>query len=283
MNRTASEIWPEDDKFQLWSECEDLEEFDMLMGCSRGLMTLINRISILGSEKDKVILKRRSLTPREIERYTNMASDIGTALLSLRQKLPKDAAAKKDLKSVARIKHLAALLYLTERLGHFRPRSEGFSTSTSVSFDDTTDAERWTFTAAEPSSSMGKQRANAGHSGRNSPPSEDELDIRHDESIPLHGGGKKHLVSSMIRLISTLPDMPTLLWPLFVIGNAGLEDEEQRGFVLDRLASMQKMENLGSVRRTIDAVTHAFTTKGLLLSSGGRRWGHESYRYISLA
>lgn len=32
-------------------------QFDMLMGCSRGLMTLINRISILGSEKDKVLLK----------------------------------------------------------------------------------------------------------------------------------------------------------------------------------------------------------------------------------
>lgn len=86
----------------------------------------------------------------------------------------------------------------------------------------------------------------------------------------------------MIELISTLPDEVALLWPLFVLGNAGLENEEQRRFVLDRLANIQKMQNLGSVRRTIDAVKHAFMTKSVL-PSGGRVWGHETYRSISLA
>ncbi|KAL6359177.1 hypothetical protein LRP88_06597 [Fusarium phalaenopsidis] len=265
------------------------QEFDMLMGCSRGLMTLINRISILGSEKDK-ILKVRALTSHEVEKYDNMASDIGTALLSLRQKLPKDAAGRNDLKLVARVKHLAALLYLTERLGHFSPKPGSLSAKTYASFNVTTcdveDAKPWVFTTSEPSSSMREQRQNAYYSGGNSfssdTSSEDGVDIWHDEKILLYGRSKKHLVSSMVKLISMLPDMSTLLWPLFVLGNASLENEEQRRFVLDRLASMQKMENLASVRRTIDAVRHAFTTQGLL-TSGDRRWGHESYRYISLA
>jgi hypothetical protein len=86
----------------------------------------------------------------------------------------------------------------------------------------------------------------------------------------------------MIKLISTLPDMATLLWPLFVLGNTGLENEEHRRFVLDRLANIQKTRNLGSVRRAIDAVKHAFVTKSLL-ASGNKSWGHETYRYISLA
>ncbi|UPK94459.1 hypothetical protein LCI18_005394 [Fusarium solani-melongenae] len=289
MSRTASEFWPEDEKSQLWPDCENLDEFDMLMGCSRGLMTLINRISILGSEKDK-ILKVRALTAREVEKYDNMASDIGTALLSLRQKLPKDASGRKDLKLVARVKRLAALLYLTERLGHFSPKPGSLGVRTSASFNLTTwdveDAEPWVFTTSEPSSSVREQRENAHYNGGKSfssdTSSDDDVDIRHDEKILLYGRSKKHLVSSMVKLISMLPDMSTLLWPLFVLGNAILENEEQRRFVLDRLASMQKMENLGSVRRTINAVRHAFTTQGLLIA-GGRGWGHESYRYISLA
>lgn len=76
--------------------------------------------------------------------------------------------------------------------------------------------------------------------------------------------------------------MDTLLWPLFVLGNAGLENEGQRRFVLDRLANIQKTQNLGSIRRTIDAVKHSFMTKSLS-SLGDRVWGHKAYGYISLA
>lgn len=110
----------------------------------------------------------------------------------------------------------------------------------------------------------------------------DEPSIDGEESVGVDGGCKSRLVSSIIELISTLPDIATLLWPLFVLSNVGLENEEQRRFVLDRLANVQKTRNLGSVRRTIDAVKHAFVTRGLLCS-GDRTWGHETYRYISLA
>jgi hypothetical protein len=93
---------------------------------------------------------------------------------------------------------------------------------------------------------------------------------------------KDRLVSTIIELIETLPDMATLLWPLFILGNAGVEDEYHRRFILDRLSSIQRLRNLGSVRRTIDAVKHAFGTTGLDYGIE-RAWGHESYRYISLA
>ena len=59
----------EADSFQLWSDGDDLEEvriqqsypgyinrvqIDVLMGCSRGLMSLIHRISVLASTRAKV-------------------------------------------------------------------------------------------------------------------------------------------------------------------------------------------------------------------------------------
>lgn len=100
---------------------------------------------------------------------------------------------------------------------------------------------------------------------------------------------KTQLVTSIIESISTLPDMATLLWPLFVLGNVALEDEEHRRFVLDRLLGIQRARNLGSVRRAIEAVKYAFVTKGLdldadLTGRGGLQgWGDGRFRYISLA
>ncbi|KAJ5806850.1 hypothetical protein N7474_010442 [Penicillium riverlandense] len=57
MTRTTSESWFEDEISQLWSESDNLEEIDTLMGCSRGLMTLINKISVHASTKAKVVPK----------------------------------------------------------------------------------------------------------------------------------------------------------------------------------------------------------------------------------
>jgi hypothetical protein len=100
--------------------------------------------------------------------------------------------------------------------------------------------------------------------------------------LDLSNLSKDRLVSTIIELVGTLPDMATLLWPLFILGNVGVENEDHRRFVLDRLSSIQRLRNLGSVRRTIDAVKHSFGTTGLDYGME-RAWGHESYRYISLA
>jgi hypothetical protein len=100
--------------------------------------------------------------------------------------------------------------------------------------------------------------------------------------LDLSNLSKDRLVTDIIESIGTLSDMATLLWPLFILGNVAVEDEDHRRFILDRLSSIQRLRNLGSVRRTIDAVKHSFGTTGLDYGIE-RAWGHESYRYISLA
>lgn len=65
-------------------------------------------------------------------------------------------------------------------------------------------------------------------------------------------------------------------------GMQGWKNEKHRRFILDRLTNIQKSRNLGSVCRTIEAVNDSFGT-GDLKCSSNRMWGHESYRYISLA
>ncbi|KAL2871194.1 Zn(II)2Cys6 transcription factor [Aspergillus lucknowensis] len=238
MSRTISED-EDEETLQLWSDGDDLEEIDVVMGCSRGLMSLIHRISILASAKAKILTKR-CLTPIENQDFEIATSELYTALLSLKQKLPEHSIERKDLEQVAHIKHLAALLYFNERLGSSRPAPKFYHER---SEDDPGPCDR-------------------------------------DDLEPY--SSKEQLISSVIESITTLPDMATLLWPLFVLGNAGLENEDHRRFVLDRLSRIQKMRNLGSVRRTIEAVKHAFGTKDLAWR-GDRVWGHESYRYISLA
>ncbi|KAL2832543.1 fungal-specific transcription factor domain-containing protein [Aspergillus cavernicola] len=260
MSRTASDDFQKDEPLQLWSETDDLDEIDVVMGCSRGLMTLINRISILASTRAK-ILKDRRLTTAEITDHAATTSDLCNALLSLKQTLPAHSIDRGDLERVAHVKQLAALLYLNERLG-------SVSVSASVSVNH----------ARGPSSR---------HS-QNPPTTETEANTLNLSISP--APSKPHLISSIISTISTLPNMATLLWPLFVLGNVGLENEEQRRFVLDRLSGIQRSRNLGSVWRTIEAVKHSFGTRDLQLdldlglgSAKGRSWGHESYRFISLA
>lgn len=92
---------------------------------------------------------------------------------------------------------------------------------------------------------------------------------------------KRHLVSSIIHLISTVPVSATLLWPLFIVGNAGLDDEEHRRFVLDKLEMIQQTRNLGSVRRARIAVEQAFRAHDL--GHRGKAWGDDDVAYISLA
>jgi hypothetical protein len=233
-------------------------------------MTLIHRISILAATRAKVpqriglldnkpeyltwlqILKHRPLTPSEIEVHARTTVTLHDSLITLNQRLPSHSGNRTDLEAISHIKHLAAILYLTERLG---PVNE----------------------------------AQAILGGNN----------HNDSYRPTPAGtqtySKHHLITSIITSISFLSNTNTaaLLWPLFVLGNAGLENEEHRRFVLDRLLGIQRARNLGSVRRTIEAVKHAFGTKGLglvvhgankMLAQGTQtEWGNARYRFISLA
>ena len=96
------------------------------------------------------------------------------------------------------------------------------------------------------------------------------------------GTNKFSLVSMLINIISTLPDTATLLWPLYILGHSGLEDEDHRRFVLDRLERIQRIRNLGSVRRARVAVKHAFQVFDMRLSTA-RAKNADAFSSISLA
>ncbi|KAI5305400.1 hypothetical protein KEM56_004536 [Ascosphaera pollenicola] len=238
MGRTASDKWAENETASLWHEDDDLEEVGMTMGCSRGLMTQIDRISFLAKKKF-TIMKKRSLTPDEKDYIFKEVIGIKASLLNLDQRLPAHSAGREDLMRIAETKRLATLLYLHER----------FVTLDSSEVDDP---------AATPD---------------RSPP-------QTMRAVP--ASSKRHIVQSLINLISTLPDMATLLWPLYILGNADIDDEEHRRFVLDRLENIEKTRNLGSVRLARLAVRNAFRRRDLR-HPRGKVWGNETTGLISLA
>ncbi|PLB43364.1 MFS general substrate transporter [Aspergillus steynii IBT 23096] len=218
MSRTAAQSKTQVKRRYSWTENDDLDEIDMVMGCSRRLMSLINDISDMATELS--IDTQKEFQPKEEDQDLNTRTNaIRSALSDLKQTLPTHSADRDDLSKIAEIKRLTALLYLTERL-------------------------------------------------------------KKNEQQPTLS--KRYLVNTIIRQISSLPDSATLLWPLFVLGNSGLENEDHRRFVLDRLGRMQRTRNLGSVRRARMAVKQAFQ-KVDLDYRGTRRWGVATIGSISLA
>lgn len=96
---------------------------------------------------------------------------------------------------------------------------------------------------------------------------------------------KNALITTIISLISMLPDSSTLLWPLYVVGNSQL-DEEQRRFVSERLRNIERERNLGSVRQARLAVEEEWKRSDLGNSSttlGALRQGRQRTKLISLA
>lgn len=238
MGRTASDKWTENEMTLTWHPDDDLEEVDMTMGCSRGLMTHIDRISFLARSKSN-ILKERLLTPEEKEYFSKEVIAIKNSLLNLDQRLPTHSAGREDLMRIAETKRLATLLYLHERS----------LTLDSPEIDDS-----------------------CSHA--------EKIASQATRTVP--ASSKRHIVQSLINLISTLPDNATLLWPLYILGNADLDDEEHRRFVLDRLENIEKTRNLGSVRLARLAVQNAFRRRDLR-HPRGRVWGNEKIGLISLA
>ncbi|GKZ47608.1 hypothetical protein AbraIFM66951_011165 [Aspergillus brasiliensis] len=91
---------------------------------------------------------------------------------------------------------------------------------------------------------------------------------------------KVTFINALINVMSQLPDRATLLWPLYILGHASLEDEDHRRFVLDRLERLQRTRNLGSVRRARMAVKHAFRVVDVRSTARVRA---SKFGYISLA
>lgn len=175
-----------------WLDDDNIEEIDPLMGCSRGLLDIINRITSISSNIDRT-RSSRALTAVELHRLGENRLQVEHALHTIRQH-PPHSVTSPNISLIAEAKRTTALLYLHER------------------FD---------LVSLSPS------------------------DHQHPAALTQTISS---LVESLIAQIEPLPVTPTLLWPLFVLGNSSPHIEEHRRFVLERLVGMQKGRNLGSVR-----------------------------------
>ncbi|PVH79121.1 MFS general substrate transporter [Cadophora sp. DSE1049] len=224
MSRTACDEDIVNHSYQ-WTEDTDIDEIDVLMGCSRRLMNLVREISALAGLAKTVLEKERN-SPHDIATLTASRDFVEQSLQTLEQALPAGIALSSNLPQIAETKRLAALLYLKDRLDMLPPTC-------------------------------------------NLP------------SIEASNSGE--LITSIIALIRDLPDSPTLLWPLYILGTTGTGlDEEQRRFVHNRLTALQKVRNLGSVRRARLAVEQAWMRMDVDLEGGERR-NRRSGHLISLA
>ncbi|KAK2868106.1 hypothetical protein FQN49_003155 [Arthroderma sp. PD_2] len=258
MGRTAMEDSPETEALDsTWLAEDNLEEVDMLMGCSRGLMTLISKISSLATEKSK-ISKHRSLSISELSYFNSARNKLELALQAVQQTLPSYAMDREDLLRVAEVKRLTALLYLRQRLG--TPHNSSILSPVTVGL----------FARYPIRYSTCISRASPN-------PRPSPLVMAESSSL----AWKERLVADIIALISTLPDTATLLWPLFVAGNVDIESEDHRRFILERLQNIQNSRNLGNIRRARLAVEYAYRAKDLD-HPRGKVWGREG-RGISLA
>ncbi|EEQ90729.2 uncharacterized protein BDCG_05849 [Blastomyces dermatitidis ER-3] len=228
-----------------WLDDDDLEEIDVLMD-------LYAENGLEGDENPSTHTAR-------ISNFNTARIDIEAELRVLHQKLPSYASLQEDLLRIAETKRLAAILYLRERLG----------SPTGLCY----------FYSVEKFSPH-QDHKHKHNNSINSPLSHQATTLSVVETSP--SGFKARIVNMIISLMENLPDSPTLLWPLFIVGTVGLDDEAHRRFVLDRLTSIQKTRNLGSVRKARMVVECAYRAKDIHFPRGKVR-GDEGPGVISLA
>jgi hypothetical protein len=189
---TSSSDSTKDSTTYTWLDDDDIEEIDPSMGCSRGLLDIINQITSISAEVESA-RSNRTLTAEELQLLGENRMQIEHALYAIRQH-PPASVTNAHVALIAEAKRTTALLYLHER------------------FDSAL------LSPGEPA------------------------------PIETYKHAVKMLVESLVAQLKPLPVTPTLLWPLFVLGNASPHNEDHRRFVLERLGGMLKGRNLGSVR-----------------------------------
>jgi hypothetical protein len=221
-------------------------------------------------------LETRRITSHDVIRFNFTCDRIDQSLRRLKQKLPSHCYNGEHILRIAEVKRLTAMLYLKEKLGSYLSGSEHMqqllsNSQSRSSQEDHWDADRGTSysSASSPTASNSPSTARVGR-----PPLSTSANASYS---------KPHLIAAIIKLIGTFKTpLVTFLWPLFVVGNAGIDDEEQRRFVLDNLRAIQRTRNLGSVRRARMTVERAFRVKDLELPSS-HAWGDDGPGVISLA
>jgi hypothetical protein len=115
-----------------WLEDDCMQEIDPLMGCSRGLLDIIHKISKAASETS-AILSTRSMTPNELASLTTTRNELERSLHTIGQ-IPSAASDSTYLTQVAEIKRQTALIYLHERLSTLLPPSSSVFSSSLASY-----------------------------------------------------------------------------------------------------------------------------------------------------
>ncbi|CAO2658034.1 Nn.00g072940.m01.CDS01 [Neocucurbitaria sp. VM-36] len=116
MGHTASNTSLESTSYT-WLEDDSMEEIDPLMGCSRGLLDIIDQISAVSSNVGR-ICSSQALSIEELEQVEQSRSHFERALHTLRQHVP-STVSNPNLALVAEAKRTTALLYLYDRFSTF--------------------------------------------------------------------------------------------------------------------------------------------------------------------
>lgn len=204
-----------------WLKDDTIEEIDPLMGCSRGLLNLIDQISKAASDATTKISKG-PLTKSEVAGLTAIRNELERSLRTIKQ-VPPPGSDSENVSEVAEAKRITARLYLHERISTLLPPNAR-SASALASY-------------------------------------------------------KIRLIEALIEQLSPLSTSPSLLWPLFVLGNASPANEEHRRFVLERLSRMLELRNLGSVRLAKQLILDKYRSWDLELEGQMKPKG----KWISLA
>lgn len=286
MTRTAPLDYDDEPEHE-WLENDDLDEVDTTVGCSRRLMTLVSQTSSLARQ-------RRKMEDRN-SHFIRKCEEVGMGLESLHQKLPAlTSPTESFILQIAEIKRLSALLYFTENLGDLVSPSS--LSSAAIAHGGQASYRTCSMPTCtvypSPSSSFSSASSTCSSSSTSSATSSSSSSSTSKNPIAT----KQRLVSTIIELISTLPNPNTasVMWPLYIIGHStGLEDEAQRRFVLERLRAIQATRNLGNVRqvrlaveknfRTMDLYLPSSTTAAASILSSKRRDNIVPQRVISLA
>lgn len=111
---------------QQWLADDCMEEIDALMGCSRGLLSLIDRTSATASYYT-AICRARPPTDQEVEDVQSTWEEISASIQVIPQTAPPQAMNSENLVRVAESKRTAALIYLHERFSPFLPPEASFA------------------------------------------------------------------------------------------------------------------------------------------------------------
>ncbi|EKG13967.1 hypothetical protein MPH_08841 [Macrophomina phaseolina MS6] len=108
-----------------WLEDDSMEEIDVLMGCSRGLLSLIDKTSAVAS-RYTALSHDRAFTTKELEEICSTWEELSTEIQKIPQVAPSTAINKENLVRVAESKRTTALIYLHDRFSPFLPSETSF-------------------------------------------------------------------------------------------------------------------------------------------------------------